>query len=261
VSTGGRTLDRGRGITILMFILFAVLAAGILLLSHTAPFPFALDAISHEQVVWRMPEHPGQPRVYLTFDDGPNPAATPAVLDVLAREDAVATFFLIDHHITDDTAPIVRRIVADGHEIALHSGDRTLAFQSAEDVDETLERAAARIEQITGQPPCRAFRPHAGVRSGRLLRELDRLDFVMVGWGWNLWDWHGFRRRNVRTVARRLVAHASDGDIIVVHDGHHRNPRSNRLHTVETTALIVPALHARGFEFATVCEGLDLEAR
>ncbi len=244
-----------------MIFIFSALVAGVLFLAHTAPFPFALDALWHENVVWRMPEDPAGQRVYLTFDDGPNPAATPAILDVLKREHATATFFLIDEHITPDTEPIVRRIVAEGHEIALHSGDRLLAFQPPSEVEERLTAASAHIEHITGEPPCRAFRPHAGIRSGRLIEELDRLDYVMVGWGWNLWDWNWFRRKTAATIVPRLVSNTSDGDIIVVHDGHHRSQRSNRLHIVETTALLIPALHKQGYEFATVCEGLALDAR
>ena len=57
----------------------------------------------------------GPPTIYLTYDDGPNPTATPALLDVLAAEDVHATFFLIERHITAETEPIVRRIAAEGH--------------------------------------------------------------------------------------------------------------------------------------------------
>ncbi|MEE2636225.1 MAG: polysaccharide deacetylase family protein [Acidobacteriota bacterium] len=54
-------------------------------------------------------------RVYLTYDDGPNPTATPGLLDVLAREHVVATFFLLDRHLNADTAPIVQRMFREGH--------------------------------------------------------------------------------------------------------------------------------------------------
>ena len=66
-------------------------------LAHTAPAPFLLDAMAGDRPVWHMPR--GNPAtVYLTFDDGPNPTTTPDLLDVLAREDVNATFFLIDRH-------------------------------------------------------------------------------------------------------------------------------------------------------------------
>ena len=75
----------------------------------------------------------GPPTVYLTFDDGPNPAATPALLDVLAQEKVQATFFLIERHITDETAPIVRRMADEGHSIALHSHTRREMVRRPED--------------------------------------------------------------------------------------------------------------------------------
>ena len=60
------------------------------------------------------------PTVYLTFDDGPNPTATPELLDVSARHRVSATFFVLDQHLTRETAPIVRRTFEEGHAVAVH---------------------------------------------------------------------------------------------------------------------------------------------
>jgi peptidoglycan/xylan/chitin deacetylase (PgdA/CDA1 family) len=68
-----------------------------------------------------------------------------------------------------------------------------------------------------------------------------------------LWDFDLFRPRSVRIVPR-LVRYASPGDIIVIHDGHHSNPRSDRRHTPETIRLMVPALKAKGFSFGRLCD-------
>ena len=76
-----------------------VLLVGANVLAHTAPFPFILDWTHPQTAVWAMPRA-SEPTVYLTFDDGPNPTATPLLLDVLAREHARATFFVIDRHLT-----------------------------------------------------------------------------------------------------------------------------------------------------------------
>ena len=97
-----------------MAVLIA-LAFGVAALAHMAPFPFLLEAFRPERSLWRMPRSGGSPAVYLTFDDGPNPEWTPALLDALRDVDARATFFLIDRHITDETAPIVKRIADEGH--------------------------------------------------------------------------------------------------------------------------------------------------
>jgi peptidoglycan/xylan/chitin deacetylase (PgdA/CDA1 family) len=77
------------------------------------PAPFVLDWMARDRGVWNMPRG-DTPTVYLTYDDGPNPATTPDLLDVLARERVKATFFVIDEHITTATAFIVRRSQAEG---------------------------------------------------------------------------------------------------------------------------------------------------
>ena len=71
-----------------MFLLFVAAGMGLMVLAHVAPFPFLLDALTPGSAHWDMPPREGAPRVYLTYDDGPNPTATPALLDVLAREGA-----------------------------------------------------------------------------------------------------------------------------------------------------------------------------
>jgi len=237
-----------------MVYLLVAIGAGLALLSHTAPFPFLLDVIAGKRAVWRVKPSGGPPTVYLTFDDGPNPTATPALLDVLAREQARATFFLIDRHLTADTAPIVRRIVGEGHAVALHSHTRRLMIKTPADLAATLRAAADRIEQVTGQPPCPFFRPHAGWRSGAMYAGLAKLEYRLAGWGFGLWDWNWFRRRSAGAIAGRIGSRAAAGDIIVLHDGHHVNPRADRHYTVEATAKLVPALRARGFRFGTLCD-------
>src|ERR687891_1286709 len=103
--------------------LFAVIGVGIVALAHMAPTRFLLDWMARDRAVWHM-SRAAPSTVYLTFDDGPNPTTTPDLLDVLAREGVHATFFLIDRHITAETAPLVRRMFADGHAVALHSHTR-----------------------------------------------------------------------------------------------------------------------------------------
>src|SRR6188474_1950635 len=114
-----------------MPLIFVVAGIGALVLAHTAPFPFLLEWIGPGRSVWHQPSPDGVPTIYLTYDDGPNPAATPALLDVLAREGAAATFFIIPKHITDETAPILRRMHDEGHAIALHSHTRALMLKPA----------------------------------------------------------------------------------------------------------------------------------
>ena len=237
-----------------MFLIMAVVGFGTLLLTHTAPFPFLLEAFRPGESVWHMPRDRMRPTIYLTFDDGPNPEATPALLDVLAREQATATFFLIDAHLTDETAPIVRRIFAEGHAVALHSDTRALMVMDRAEVADVLTAAARRIEALGGGRPCALFRPHAGWRSGEMYAGLARIGYRLAGWSWGLWDWNWWRPREANDLARRLVRRASAGDIIVMHDGHHVDPGADRRYVVEAMARMVPAFRERGFSFGRLCE-------
>lgn len=222
-------------------------------LTHTAPFPFLLEYLGPGRSLWHMPASDGRPRVYLTYDDGPNPDVTPALLDVLAREDVTATFFLIPAHVTPETAPVVARIAAEGHAIAQHSGTRGLMLLPPAELVARLEADAGVIAGAAGRPPCRLFRPHAGWRGGRMYEGLHRAGYRLAGWSFGMWDWNWWRRPDPGRLSRRLAARASDGDIIVMHDGHHVNPRADRRHTVEATAALVPRLRQRGFLFGRLC--------
>ena len=236
-------------------LLFMLIGVAIVALAHTAPAPFALDALAGDLAVWHMPRS-DPPTIYLTYDDGPNPATTPDLLDVLKREEATATFFLIDRHLTEESAPIVRRMFAEGHAVALHSASRRYMLYTPPNLARTLTAAADRIESLAGTRPCRAFRPHAGWRGGSMYEGLKSIDYKLVGWGWMLWDFNWFRRRTADAIVARVGARASAGDIVVMHDGDESAPDRDQRQTVEATARLVPQLKARGFRFGQVCENL-----
>ena len=235
-----------------MPLLIAVLAAAAA--AHVLPRPFLFEAFRPAGSVWHVRTAPGTPpTIYFTFDDGPNAAWTPPLLDALREAGVHATFFLIDEHITGETAPIVRRIAQEGHAIGLHSGTRWLTLVSPGALARRLDRAAARIEDITGARPCRLFRPHAGWRSVTMYAGLGKAGYRLAGWSWGMWDWDWWRTPSADRIAQRLERKASAGDIIVIHDGHHANPRADRRHAAETVRRLAPLLRSRGFEFGTLC--------
>ena len=233
--------------------IFTIVGFAIVALAHVAPGRFVLDAMAGDRAVWHMPAD-SPPTVYLTYDDGPNPTTTPDLLDVLAREEVHATFFLIDRHVTEETAPIIRRMFAEGQAVALHSATRGYMLLSPAELARTLTSAADRIESLAGTRPCRAFRPHAGWRGGEMYAGLRQIDYKLVGWGWMLWDWNWFRARTAESIFARMAARASAGDIIVIHDGDESAPRRDQRQTVDATARLIPALRARGLGFGTVCQ-------
>lgn len=241
-----------------MVIVFAALV-GAAFAAHTVPFPFLLEAFRPSRSVWHVtPARGADPTLYLTFDDGPNATWTPPLLDALRETGARATFFLIDDHITGETAPIVRRIAEEGHAIAIHSGTRRLMILSPQALAHHVTAVADRIREITGREPCRLFRPHAGWRSATMYDGLRRAGYKLAGWSWGMWDWDWWRTPRADRVAGRLARKASPGDIIVIHDGHHRNPNADRRHAGATVRLLVPAMRARGFAFAPLCEARPL---
>lgn len=226
------------------------------ILAHVAPFRFALDLAHRDMSVWRMPVAGSAKPIYLTFDDGPNPTATPDLLTLLQQKDVKATFFLIDDYVTADTAPIVRRMFDEGHCVAQHTGRRWLLARSPAHVESMLEAGASKIEQLAGHRPARLFRPHAGWRSEALYRGAARANYTIVGWSWMSWDWVGLRQRTGPRVAQQVLAHAGPGKIVVIHDGHHRNPRADRAYAIDAAARLADGLRAEGYRFRTLCEDL-----
>jgi chitooligosaccharide deacetylase len=235
-------------------MVIALVIVGLIAVAHMAPFPFLLDAAAPGRVMWRAPAQPSRPTIYLTFDDGPNPTATPAVLDALARERVRATFFVIERHLTEETAPLVRRMIAEGHGVAIHTHTRQPMLLSPAAFASWIEQNAASIERWAGRRPCRAFRPHAGWRSASMLAGLARKDYQLVGWGWNAWDWNWFRARTADAIVARVTARARDGLIVVIHDGHHENPRADRQYAADVLGTLVPALRAKGFALGSICD-------
>jgi peptidoglycan/xylan/chitin deacetylase (PgdA/CDA1 family) len=238
---------------VLLALAIAIGAAAVL--SHTAPAPFIFEAFRPARSLWRVSIPSGSPpTLFLTFDDGPNPEWTPALLDALKETGAVATFFLIDAHITEETAGIVSRIASEGHAIGLHTGSRKPVVMAPDALAAQLTRTAERIASITGERPCRMFRPHAGWRSATMYRALEAIDYRLVGWSWGMWDWDWWRTPRGDRVSAKLARKASSGDIIVIHDGHHKNPRADRRHAAEAVRQFVPLMQSKGFRFARLCE-------
>ena len=173
--------------------------------------------------------------VALTFDDGPHPEGTPAVLAELERRGARATFFLVGEQVR--RVPEVARAVADaGHEIALH-GDRhvLLLRRRIRAFAADLDRAAETIAAATGVVPT-LYRPPYGVFSSGALRHVRGRG--LQPWLWSAWgrDWE--RRATPASIARRAVARLEPGAVVLLHDSDaYSSPGSWR-----RTAAAVPSI-------------------
>jgi peptidoglycan/xylan/chitin deacetylase (PgdA/CDA1 family) len=153
--------------------------------------------------------------VALTFDDGPHPEGTPAVLETLASRGATATFFLVGEQVR--AHPGVARAIAEaGHEIAIHGDRHTLLLRRrARALADDFDRAAATIEDATGRTPS-LYRPPYGIFSAaglRLARERGWHPLLWSTWGR---DWE--RRATPASIARRATRGLRAGDVVLLHD-------------------------------------------
>lgn len=191
--------------------------------------------------------------VALTFDDGPTCALTEQLLDGLKARYVSVTFFLCGYRI-DQCPDVVRRMAAEGHELAMHGLTHTyLHNESAEFVRGELEGTAARIEALTGERP-RLFRPPGGLTGEALLEEAAAEGLPLILWSVDPQDW---ATTDTGAIVRHIVGHVQDGDIILMHD---LNPSS-----IAAALQVIDRLSEEGYEFCTVSElaaarGAQMEA-
>jgi peptidoglycan-N-acetylglucosamine deacetylase len=185
------------------------------------------------------PQKPGE--LALTFDDGPNPAWTPRLLDILASQDVRATFFLIGGFAQVQPG-LVHRILAAGHLIGNHSWThRNLALTAAHRVDEELTRTCETLQQITGAP-IRYFRPPYGARRPHVLHTARRLGMIPVLWNAMTNDWSetsaDATAGRLIPVIDRLEKRGSAANI-VLHDGNHRQVGADRNPSVTAAGQLI----------------------
>jgi peptidoglycan-N-acetylglucosamine deacetylase len=180
--------------------------------------------------------------VALTFDDGPHPEGTPAVLDVLARAGVRATFFVIGEQVRR-RPELVARAVAAGHAIALHGDRHRLQLRmSAAAVTEDLKRGVAAIENATGATP-RWHRPPFGIYSPAGLQAALAAGLSPLLWSrWGR-DWRKFT--TPRRIADRATRSVIAGDVILLHDADFYSARDSHRRTVAALELITAELSRR----------------
>jgi peptidoglycan/xylan/chitin deacetylase (PgdA/CDA1 family) len=196
--------------------------------------PLAADALRIPRTV-----PPDERAVALTFDDGPHPEGTPAVLELLARAGHRATFFLVGEQV-ERRPELARQIADQGHLVAVHGYRHRLQLRlSAGQLRDDLERALETIEAATGAGPP-YHRPPYGVYSPAGLR-------LTTGAGlkpllWSRWgkDWR--RYTTPGRIARRATRNLHPGDVILLHDADFYSARNSHRRTVEALRLIIAEL-------------------
>lgn len=155
-----------------------------------------------------------EPVLALSYDDGPDPEQTPALLDLLAERQVQATFFLLTERARRHP-DIVRRMVTEGHEVGLHGIDHTrLSTLTTSEARRRLKRGVAELSEITGRP-VRHYRPAYGAQTlpqALTVRSLGLLPTMWSGWAS---DWED---TPVETAVGRAVAAVHPGCLLLLHD-------------------------------------------
>jgi peptidoglycan-N-acetylglucosamine deacetylase len=187
--------------------------------------------------------------IALTFDDGPNPSATPALLDLLGRHEVKATFFLMGEHVKA-AAVLAKEIAARGHTIGNHTQTHpALTFLPPSRIAGELDRCDDAIEAATGEKP-HWMRPPFGFRSPLLDGIVRKRGAGVVMWSVLARDW---KPQPAEPVIRRL-RRARGGDIVLLHDGDHRAMNADRRHTVAALEHWLPRWKDAGIRFVTLDE-------
>ncbi|HTZ99146.1 MAG TPA: polysaccharide deacetylase family protein [Candidatus Aquilonibacter sp.] len=188
--------------------------------------------------------------VALTFDDGPNPAVTPALLDLLERHEVHATFFVTGEHVRA-FPDLAREIARRGHTIGNHTDShRHLVFCTAAEIAAELDRCDDAIRAATGQKP-RWMRPPFGFRGPALRGAIKRWGGLgVVMWSALAWDWKPHAAERVIGHLRRVKG----GDIVLLHDGDFREREGDRRHVVDALEHWLPRWKDSGMLFATLDE-------
>lgn len=207
----------------------------------------AAPAVVANKVVYNRCEVPA-PVVALTFDDGPSPDHTPRLLDMLKERNIKATFFLVGRCVVS-WPHLVKRIADEGHEVANHSWSHPLLTGlSTTGLDSQMKRTHDAIVKACGKVPAHYRPPYGAIRDSQRKYLYDTYGYSTIIWDVDPLDW---KNRNAQKVKDRILAQTRTGSIILCHDIHGT--------TVDAMPGTLDALKARGYQFATVSQLIDLE--
>ena len=185
----------------------------------------------------------GQPVVYLTFDDGPHPSFTRSVLELLARYDATATFFVLGGQVML-FPEVVAEAAQQGNEIENHTASHVwLTKVSRDEFISEVTRTDEAIHAAAGDrvDPIRCLRPPYGALDERTSAIAAEMGKKIVMWDVDPQDW---RRPGAEQIAQHILAHARPGAILLMHDG-----GGDRQQTIAALEMVLAELTARGFVF------------
>lgn len=190
----------------------------------------------------------GSKQIALTYDDGPNDPHTLRLLEVLARHNVRATFFLIGRYL-QQRPEIAREIVKAGHIVGNHTFTHPLlTLKSAAEVRQELSGCHSALQDAIGEHS-NLFRPPFGGRRPAVLRIARELGLKPVMWNVTGYDWNA---PPAEVIERKVAKQIRGGDVILLHDGGHKHMGADRSQTVLATNHLIKRYHAERFEFVTI---------
>ncbi|WP_326542470.1 polysaccharide deacetylase family protein [Pseudorhodoferax sp.] len=192
--------------------------------------------------------------VAVTLDDGPDPAVTPQVLDILDAHGARATFFCIAEQAARHPL-LAREIVRRGHSVQNHSlrHRHNFSLLGPAGLKREIGQAQDRLAQLTDQRPS-CFRAPAGLRNLFLDPVLHALDLRLVSWTRRGFD---TREADPQTVLARLTQNLAAGDIVLLHDRHGAAMADGRPVVLQALPLLLARLRGAGLSAVTLPEALN----
>jgi peptidoglycan/xylan/chitin deacetylase (PgdA/CDA1 family) len=196
---------------------------------------------------------PGSRKLALTYDDGPNDPHTLHLLEVLAKHQVHATFFLIGRYVKQ-RPDIVREIAQAGHLIGNHTFSHpNLILASEAQARSEIQDCERALAETVGQHSG-LFRPPFGGRRPVTLRVACSLGLQPVMWNVTGWDW---RAKPAAYVEQKVRKQIRGGDVILLHDGGHAAFGADRSQTVLATDRLIAGYKAEGYDFVTVPEMME----
>ena len=187
-------------------------------------------------------------QIALTYDDGPNDPHTLHLLDVLARQNVRATFFLIGRYV-QQRPEIARQIAASGHVVGNHTFTHpVLIFKSAAEIGQEISGCRAALQDAIGEHSD-LFRPPFGGRRPAVLRIARELGLEPVMWNLTGYDWNA---PPAAVIEQKVAKRIRGGDVILLHDGGHKFMGADRAQTVLVTDRLIQRYKAEGYEFVTI---------
>lgn len=199
----------------------------------------------------------GTKQMALTFDDGPNDPHTMHLLDVLAKHNVLATFFMIGRYVRQ-RPDIALEVKNRGHVIANHTFTHPfLTFESTSSVRGELEQCRAALTAAVGEHS-NLFRPPWGARRPAVLRTARQLGLQPIMWSVTGFDWDA---RSAEYIEKKVIARVQGGDVILLHDGGHKAFGTDRSHTVKAVEALIRRYNSEGYEFVTIPAMTNLSGR